>query len=229
MKPTTPIIIRYIKRAIYTLFAIIIMYIIAATIGGTFSANRQWTQATNTIEDPIDIYVETNGIHVSIILPLDQDEGILSNKLRASHMKNPQYHSQYAMIGWGHKGVYQNAQNWNDLTIKDAASAVFGTGDALLHIYYRDNPKPNEYRKKISISNIQYRHIMRNIAQYFRYNDDGKLLVYEGYGPNNIFYAANGQYSALNTCNVWVGRILREAGITIGYWTPFSQSIMWRY
>ena len=216
---------RYAIRFLLGLIIVILIYFLTALTAGSFSANSAWKQRANGV----DIYVETNGIHVSLIVPLKNDGGLLSNKLQASHMKYPQYHSQYAMIGWGHKGVYQNAEDWNDLTVSDAASAVFGTGDALLHIYYREALKPNEYRKKIRISREQYQHIINNIAGYFRYDKNGKLNVYNGYGANDIFYAAKGSYSAINTCNVWAGRIFREAGVRIGYWTPFSQSIMWRF
>lgn len=221
------------------ILAILSLYLLMAFLGAIITANNQWDSAdsitlsngpqNSNSDKPIDIFVETNGIHVSIILPLANDRGILSHKLQAAHMQNPQYHSQYAMIGWGHKGVYQNAENWNDLTVSDAASAIFGTGDALMHIYYVNRPTPNNFRKKISITPVEYLNILNNIAGYFKYDVDGKLRVYPGYGADNIFYAANGRYSAVNTCNSWAGRILREAGIKIGYWTPFSQSIMYRF
>ena len=228
MKPNNIYIITF--RRIITLFlGFIALLILAVCIGGVISANNSWKEPEQSSPRTIDIFVETNGIHVSIIVPTKNDSGILSNKLRAAHMKNPAYHSEYAMIGWGHKGVYQNAQDWNNLTVSDATSAAFGTGLSLLHIYYRRNPVPNEYRKKIRITNKQYEHILNNIASYFKYDENGKLLVYEGYSDNNIFYAATGRYSALNTCNTWAGRILREAGIKIGYWTPISQSIMYRF
>jgi len=194
-------------------------------MGSILLVNENWKEP----EHGIDIFVETNDIHVSIILPLKGDEGILSHKLQANHLKEPQYHSNYAMIGWGHEGVYRNAQSWNDLTFKDAFSAATGTGNALLHIYYRNNPQPNHFRKKIRITHAQYLHILHNIAGYFQYDENGDLSIYTGYGSNNIFYRAKGQYHAFNTCNVWAGRILKKAGITIGFWTPFSQSIMHQF
>lgn len=228
MKPKI-ILLTTLRRIITLLLAIIALLSIAIFIGGTVPANGNWQEAEQTSLQAVDIFVETNGIHVSIILPTSNDNGILSDKLQAHHMENPAYHSQFAMIGWGHKGVYQNAQDWNDLTVSDAASAAFGTGDSLLHIYYRQNPKPNSYRKKIRITQKQYEHILNNIASYFQYDSNGKLRVYKGYGDDNIFYEAKGRYSMLNTCNTWAGRILREAGIKIGYWTPLSQSIMLRF
>ncbi len=228
MKPNNIYII-WLRRSITLLLGIISSFCIAIVIGGLIPANNSWQEPEQTSKQAIDIFIETNGIHVSIIVPTIVDNGILSDKLQASHLSNPAYHSEYAMIGWGHKGVYQNAQNWNDLTLSDATSAAFGTGESLLHVYYRPNPNPNNFRKKIRITHKQYAHILNNIAANFQYDKNGKLRIYEGYGDDNIFYAANGQYSAVNTCNTWTGRILREAGIKIGYWTPLSQSIMYRF
>lgn len=227
----------WLRRIVTLILAILSLYGVTAFFGAIIPANPLWTNPLKSAlsgpgkipPDSVDIFVETNGIHVSIILPMHHDNGILSNKLRASHMQKPQYHSQYAMIGWGHKGVYQNAQNWNDLTFADASSALLGSGDALLHIYYRNNPKANAYRKKIRITRDQYINILRNISGYFKYDENENLRSFSGYGADNIFYEAHGSYSAINTCNVWVGKILREAGLKIGYWTPFSQSIMYRF
>jgi len=225
MKPTKTLFLIFIRRLTIIILGFLSTFFVTAFFGAIIPSNNIWEPPN----DGIDIYVETNGVHVSIILPLHNDKGILRNKLQASHMRHPQYHSEYAMIGWGHKGVYLRAENWNDLTLSDASSAVFGTGNSLLHIYYLQKPKPSSYRKKIRISQVQYFHILNNIARYFQYNNNGKLNVYTGYSPNNIFYEANGRYSILNTCNVWAGRMLREAGIKIGYWTVFSQSIMYQF
>lgn len=237
MKPMTNKFGRYLKYVALIIMAFVITYLCLAILGALLPANSSWTNPLDShLNDPIaidadniDIFVETNGIHVNIILPLTNDEGILRNILYPYHLQKAQYNSQFAMIGWGHKGVYQNAQDWNDLTIDDAFSAASGAGDALLHIYYIHNPKPNNYRKKIRITRAQYLNILNNISSYFKYDENGKLRIFKGYGDNDLFYEAHGRYSIINTCNVWMGMILREAGIKVGYWTPFSQSIMWRY
>lgn len=237
MKPIIKKFGRYVKYVALTVVAFMVIYLCFAIVGGIVPANSSWNNLAGNYpiaptvsgSDPIDIFVETNGVHVSIILPLENDDGILSNTLYSNAPQKSQRNAQFAMIGWGHKDVYQNAQDWNDLTAADAFSAAFGTGDALLHIYHVGKPKPNNYRKKIRITRGQYLHIINNISSYFKYDENEKLRTFKGYGNNDIFYDAHGRYSALNTCNTWAGRILREAGIKIGYWTPFSQSIMWRY
>ncbi len=43
---------------------------------------------------------------------------------------------------------------------------------------------------------------------------------YESYEVGARHYDARGRYTATNTCNQWVGDVLAEAGVKIGYWTP---------
>ncbi len=51
--------------------------------------------------------------------------------------------------------------------------------------------------------------------------------VAKGYGPRDAFFAANGQYTILETCNQWTGRALRLAGAPVAPWTPFSFLVTW--
>jgi hypothetical protein len=34
------------------------------------------------------------------------------------------------------------------------------------------------------------------------------------YGPS-LFYRANGHYSVINTCNMWIGELLASAGLKV--------------
>jgi hypothetical protein len=51
--------------------------------------------------------------------------------------------------------------------------------------------------------------------------------VARGYGPRDIFYAANGRYTAIDTCNQWTGQALRAGGAPVAAWTPFSFLVLW--
>ena len=43
-----------------------------------------------------------------------------------------------------------------------------------------------------------------------------------------MFYEGDGSFSMFFNCNDWTGRALRAAGVRMGLWTPFEQSMMWR-
>lgn len=45
------------------------------------------------------------------------------------------------------------------------------------------------------------------------------------FGLTDAFYEAEGRFNVLNTCNVWIGHMLRRAGLDFGAWTPTPQSV----
>jgi Protein of unknown function (DUF2459) len=55
----------------------------------------------------------------------------------------------------------------------------------------------------------------------------GRFLLIEGgaYGTDDAFYYAHGSYHAFNTCNCWVGRGLKAAGVRTGWFTPLPKTV----
>ena len=197
-------------------------YLIAALIGSFIPANSDWAPPVNGIP----IYVETNGIHVSLIVPLTAAGEDLSDYIRPEHLRDPSLYGTHFMIGWGHKAVYRNAQIWADVRSGDVTSAVFGSNETTMHVYHLTGPQPTPYRKKFNVRPAEYRIIIAQIRTSFLTHANGRTIAYPAYGPNNLFYDARGHYSAVNTCNNWTGNILRNAGIRVGIWTPIAGGIM---
>lgn len=195
---------------------------VAAFIGSHIPANMQWTEP----RDGIIVYVETNGIHVSLVLPMAAAGEDLSDVIRPDQLSDPQLYGTHAMIGWGHKKVYRNAKTWADVKSGDVASAIFGSDDTSLHVYHLINPQPLPHRKMLRITAAQYRSIIEQVRARFRLDARGRSVSYPAYGSDNIFYDSSGHYNALNTCNTWTGSVLEKAGVRVGIWTPLPGGIM---
>jgi hypothetical protein len=45
------------------------------------------------------------------------------------------------------------------------------------------------------------------------------------YSNDDAFFLAHGTYHLLNTCNSWVGRGLRQAGVKVGQFTPLPKTV----
>ncbi len=150
----------------------------------------------------------------------------LTDIIRPEHLTDPSLFGTHAMIGWGHGAVYRNARTWNDVRSGDVASAVFGSDFSTLHIYHLIDPQPASYRKQLRVSTEQYHRIIKQVRATFRLNQHGQSIHYPGYGANNLFYDSYGHYSAVRTCNVWTGDVLRNAGVRIGIWTPLAGGVM---
>jgi uncharacterized protein (TIGR02117 family) len=198
------------------------LYMLAALIGSITPTNYAWVPP----QQGIPVFVETNGIHVSVIVPVSANGQDLSDLVRPEHLSDTNLYGTHLMIGWGHKAVYRNARTWADVRSGDVASAATGSDQTTLHIYHLVNPKPLPDRKMFMVTPSQYRKIILQIRASFKAGPDGKTTAYPAYGPSNIFYDAHGNYSAFNTCNNWTGRVLRNAGIRVGVWTPFAGGVM---
>ena len=198
------------------------LYMLTALLGSHIPANADWQQP----KDGVDIFVETNGVHVSLIVPMSAAGEDLSDLIRPDQLDNPDLYGTHAAIGWGHRRVYRNARTWGDVKSGDIVSAIIGSHDTTLHIYHLINPQPLPHRKLLRVSSTQYRGIMRQIRATFRLNKRGESVAYPAYGPDNVFYDSKGHYSAMHTCNNWTGDILRRAGVRIGIWTPMPGGVM---
>jgi uncharacterized protein (TIGR02117 family) len=201
---------------------IIGLFLISAFVGGAIPSNNHWTEPDKGTE----IFVETNGVHVSLILPMSSAGGDLSDLIRPEHLQDPANFGTYVMIGWGHAAVYRNAKTWADVKSGDIASAVVGSNETTLHVYHLTNPRPTSFRKSFIVRQSELRSIISQVRATFRTDATGRTSAYPAYGPDNLFYDSFGHYDAINTCNSWTGRILRNAGIRVGIWTPLPDGIM---
>ena len=198
------------------------LYMGAALVGSHVPANSDWVPP----RDGIDIFVETNGVHVSLIVPMSAAGEDLSDLIRPDQLTNRGLYGTHAMIGWGHRRTYRNARTWGEVQSGDIASAVAGSDLTTLHIYHLINPEPLPHRKILRVTQKQYRAIIRQIRATFLLDESGKSIAYRAYGPDNLFYDSKGHYSAINTCNNWTGDNLRNAGIRMGIWTPLPGGVM---
>jgi uncharacterized protein (TIGR02117 family) len=197
-------------------------FMLCAAVGGIVPANRNWVQPSKGIT----VFVETNGVHVSLIVPMRAAGQDLSDLIRPEHLSDPALYGTHFMIGWGHKAVYRNARTWGDVRSGDLASAVYGSDETTMHVYHLFAPRAGASRKMFRVRPGEYRAIVRQIRESFMTGLDGNATPYPAYGPDNIFYDADGRYSAFNTCNNWTGRVLRNAGIRVGLWTPLPGGVM---
>jgi uncharacterized protein (TIGR02117 family) len=198
------------------------LYFTAALAGSFIPANAEWREP----DDGIPIFVETNGVHVSLILPMSAAGEDLSDLIRPEHLADRDLYGTHAMIGWGHGAVYRNAQTWEDVRSGDIGSAIIGSDFTTLHIYHLIDPQPTSIRKRFRVSEAQYQRMVSDIRATFKLTEDGQSTAHPAYGLNNLFYDSRGRYSAIMTCNEWTGRVLRKAGVRIGIWTPMPGGVM---
>jgi uncharacterized protein (TIGR02117 family) len=212
--------------ALGALLAPILLYFVAALIGGLVPANAGWTEP----REGVPIFVRTNGVHTWIMVPTVSPEMDWRPLAPATHIRDPRYAGNYIALGYGNREFYLNTPRWEDLRPRTALAAAFGSGRSLMHVEHEWNPRVDEYQQRLVVTREQYRRLARHIAQSFERDARGRTrpLLGRGYGPADVFYEARGPYNAFFTCNEWTGAALRAAGVRTGIWTPLSQSIMLR-
>lgn len=213
------------KRGVQCLFAIPLLYILAAIVGALIPANGGWQPPPRGVN----ILIRTNGIHTSIVVPVKAVGVDWGRLIRPSHLQRFDLAGDHLAFAWGHREFYLATPTWSHLRAEVAARALSGRGGTLMHVEHLLRPQPDPDQRAILLTPDQYRQLSSFILASFRLAPDGMPIAMAGYGASDSFYEARGRYDLFRTSNEWTGAALRRAGIRIGIWTPFAQSIMWRF
>jgi uncharacterized protein (TIGR02117 family) len=102
-------------------------------------------------------------------------------------------------------------------------AAATGSGDTLVHLDHLPPPRVGPDVRSVVLRPEEY----RRLAAFIRATVADRPARHPGYGPYDAFYEARGRYSARRTCNAWTGEALAAAGVRVGWWTPFPETVLW--
>lgn len=173
----------------------------------------------------IQIYVVSNAVHADIVVPKTSAVIDWSNEFRSSGIfKDIRNHSHVA-FGWGDRKFFLETESWDDLKLSTAVNALLLPSSSCIHVA---SVHPDNYRNAVAvtISQEQYKRLVEFIRKSFRLDNDGGYLQIPGeaYSTNDAFYLSAGRYHLLNTCNSWVGRGLKHAGVKTPLFSPMPKS-----
>jgi uncharacterized protein (TIGR02117 family) len=209
---------RFLGRLAFGLIVIVSLYALAAIGGGAIPVNSGWQQARAGVR----IYVIDNGIHTDLVLPVAAEGVDWRDRVKPGDIADPaQARHGYIAFGWGDRDFYLNTPSWSQVSPVRVAKAMAGMGRTVLHVAHIPPPGVGEHMRTIILTPDEYRRLAAFVRGTF-----GEGPSIHGYGANDAFYEAKGGYSAFRTCNQWTGTGLREAGVKMGWWTPFPFSVM---
>lgn len=165
-------------------------------------------------------------IHYDLLLPM-------TDKLRATFafaqaqgvpVNHPSV--KYLVVGWGSRAFYTATGTYADLNLGSIWPALTGD-DATLHLDVAGDIDDIPGITWITLSDTQLAALTQAVTTTLTLDPAGQPipLQAEPFGLTDAFYAANGRFNVLNTCNVWIGHMLRQAGLDFGMWTPTAQSV----
>ncbi|WP_298143322.1 TIGR02117 family protein [Flavobacterium sp.] len=215
---------RGIRIVFLSLLTFIGFYLLlAATIGYITISGDEITEPKT-----IEIYLQTNGVHSELVLPVKNQlfdwNGFLDkNLIRAKNTYYP-----WVAIGWGNREFYLETPTWSDLKLSTAIKAASGFNETAVHVNYYQNRIEHETCKKIVLSDTQYRQLVTHYLACFQQNESKPIAVKTGirYNDRDAFYESNGNYSLFKTCNTFTNQALAAASVEHCLWTPFDFHVM---
>ena len=165
-------------------------------------------------------------IHYDLLLPISDDLRATFAFAEGQGVPVHDARVRYLIIGWGSKAFYTATGTYRDLNLGSIWPAL--TGDqATLHLDVTGEVEGIDGITWIDLSQTQLAALTTAITATFTHDSAGNPipLPAQPFGPTDAFFAAEGEFNALNTCNVWIGRMLRAAGLDFGAWTPTPQSV----
>jgi uncharacterized protein (TIGR02117 family) len=215
---------KWIGRALTAVFAIPAAYLVAALIGSLVAANGGWKEPAQGTT----VYIADNGIHADIIMPVKAEGLDWAPLVPNSDLAAADPNARWVAFGSGEERVYLNTPTWWDITPRTIWSALTG-GRRVMHVEYVATP--SYAVREIRLRPEEYRRLWAAIRADFALDPLGRpqRIAHPGYGCCDAFYRAVGKESAVRTCNSWVARWLRLAGVKVSAWPPFVPGLLWRY
>lgn len=159
-------------------------------------------------------YVGSHGWHTSIVIPRDQipaaawPPGVATRTFVGF---------EYLEIGWGDRKFYTAPRP----NVVMALDAVFLPGPSVLHVVGLHPPLGRALAWSalvpVPCTADELASLCRGLGDSFaRDSGEGATALGRGlYGAKSRFYAAEGRYDLLNTCDTWTARMLRAGGLPV--------------
>ena len=209
---------RFFKFALWSFVAWFVIVLV-----GLISVNNSFQET----EEGIEIFVSSNEVHADIIVPVSTKEIDWSESFADTSFAESISGETHVAFGWGDKGFFLETETWDDFKISTAANALLLPSESCMHVTFT---RPDYYSdaSSVTISSEQYRLLVEHIENSFSSDSQDEYLQIEGYAYSgtDAFFEAKGRYHILNTCNSWVGRGLRAAGVRVPWLSPLPKTPM---
>ena len=167
------------------------------------------------------IYITSNGVHLDIVLPVENMEEQFLSKLEIPES------ARFVSFGWGDKNFYVKTPEWSDLTFPVAFKALFLKSESAMHVTRYQSTY--EHWKKVNLCPHQLDSLNNFIANSFEKTETGRLrkMEFPGYTNNDSFYEAKGSFTLFKTCNVWTNNALKKIEVKTSVWSPFDFGVLY--
>jgi uncharacterized protein (TIGR02117 family) len=160
-------------------------------------------------------------IHYDLLLPLTPQTRAAFDLTYPAGVPVADPAMEWLIVGWGAKGFYTAPDGVRGWTLTIIASAIFGDSSVLRV----DAAGPIFDATGITFVDLTQNQYDALIAEILATVASPSPLNDAGFTDTDAFFAADGHFNIVNTCNTWVGATMRKIGLPFGRWTPLPQSI----
>ena len=205
-------------------FFVLVLYGAAAALGGLIPGRT----ADVPGGDDVRIGLLYGQIHVDFLLPATPETREALAFAQAGGVMVDDPGAGYFIVGWGARDFYTMTPEWADLDAGATWRAIAGDASVLRVDTVGRNIAFDQI-PQVSLSWDQYAALLAQITATAA--PDAVGLEVQGHRATARFVEARGRFHILRTCNTWVGRVLRGAGVPMGVWTPTPYAVrlsLWR-
>ena len=208
---------KFLKASLFSILSVVVIYFVFALL---FSIIRTIPHE-QTCSPTIEIFIASNGVHLDIILPVENIDPEFQKELKILN------NTKFVAFGWGDKDFYINTPEWSDLTFCTAFKALFLKSKTAMHVTCFQSSSQSWRCLKLCKSQSDL--LNKYIENSFAKTENGNLikLDVEGYSNFDCFFEAKGSFSFYKTCNIWVNKALKEIGVSTSVWSPFEFGILY--
>lgn len=160
-------------------------------------------------------------IHTDILFPLTPETRARFAFAEAAGVPLNHPDARWLVFGWGSAAFYTTAGTYADITASAVLTAATGD-DAVIRLDALGPLPPLENLRFLQLSEAQFQALLTQTTAALA---SQTRLPTAGLTGTDAFFPAHGRFSALRTCNVWLGETLRASGIPFGLWTPANWSV----
>ncbi|MFL9844430.1 TIGR02117 family protein [Flavobacterium rhizosphaerae] len=217
--------LRFTLRFMAAIVIFVVVYLIAVFVLYHIPVN------TNPEKGEIPIYINTNGVHTDIVVPVHNEIKDWRQDILFEHTLSKDSTARFVAFGWGDKGFYLDTPEWSDLKTSTAFKAAFYLGTSAMHTRFYNSLAEDDECVRIMITKTDYADLVEYIENSFSHTVDRKVEYIEGahYNRYDAFYEGMGRYSLFYTCNTWANNALKAAHQKAALWTPYDKGIFYQY
>lgn len=219
---------RIFLRLVQLLLGGVLLYTLAALGLGLIPVN----EAVEPGRADHEVMLFSTGVHLDVCLPAQTEVCDWHQWLPPEDFGLEPEEARFISFGWGDSAFYVATPTWEQFDLKTSLRAVFTLTPSAMHVsYFSQPPTQQPDFVRVPVTRSQLASLTLYVQSTFYQETKGQPQRFRGsyYPPHpDAFYRANWPYHAFHTCNDWVNRGLRYAGIPAVFWTPVDRLILRR-